>query len=51
MLVFLLSAMSMVVNAETKKINIGDFWYNLDTETKTAEVIQYNGSATDVTIP
>lgn len=47
MLVAMFAAMSMVVNAET----IGDFGFNLDPATKTAELTEYFGSATEVVIP
>ena len=47
MLIALFAAMSMTMNAET----IGDFDYNLNPVTKTAQVKKYKGSATYVVIP
>ena len=53
MLVSLLAAMSMAINAEHIKYTPedDDFWYYLDTETKTASLSSYRGSAIDVAIP
>ena len=47
MLVSLLAAMSMVLKAET----IGDFEFGLNYDNKTATLIFYNGSSTEVVIP
>ena len=51
MLVSLFAIMSMVVSADILEYSTGDgFRYKLDTETKTAELAKYNGSATEVSI-
>ena len=53
MLVSLFAIMSMAVSAGIGiiKYRTGDgFWYRLDTEAKTAELVYYNGSATAVSI-
>lgn len=52
MLVSLLAALSMAMNAEVIEYNTDDgFLYKLDTETKNAELTKYSGSAIDVVIP
>ena len=51
MLISLFAVMGMAMNAETIKYTDGDFKYSLDTETKTAALSKYSGSATEVTIP
>ena len=51
MTISLLTAMSMAMNAETIEYTDGDFKYSLETETKTAALSKYSGSATEVTIP
>ena len=51
MLVSLFAIMSMAVNADIVEYSTSDgFKYKLDTETKTAELAKYNGSATAVSI-
>ena len=51
MLVSLFAIMSMAVSARIIEYSTGDgFKYNLDTEAKTAELADYNGSATEVSI-
>ena len=51
MLVSLFAIMSMAVSARIIEYSTGDgFKYKLDTETKTAELAKYNGSATAVSI-
>ena len=51
MLVSLFAIMSMAVNADIVEYSTSDgFKYKLDTETKTAELADYNGSATEVSI-
>ena len=51
MTISLLTAMSMAVNAGIIVYTDGDFKYSLETETKTAALSKYSGSATEVTIP
>ena len=51
MLISIFAAMGMAMNAEIIDYTDGDFWYCLETETKTAELAWYSGSATEVTIP
>ena len=52
MLISLFAAMSMVMNAATVEYKTDDgFRYKLDTETKTAVLSKYSGSATEVVIP
>lgn len=52
MLIALLAAMSMTMNAEIIKYSSDDgFKYKLDTEAKTAELAEYSGSATEVIVP
>ena len=51
MLISLFAAMGLAMNAETIKYTDGDFKYSLETETKTAELSKYSGTATEVTIP
>lgn len=52
MLVSLLAAMSMVVNAEVIEYSTDEgFTYKLSTETMNAELAKYCGSAADVVIP
>ena len=43
--------MSMAVNAEVIEYEDDNFYYDLDTEAKTAELARYKGSATEVSIP
>ena len=51
MLVSLFAIMSMAVSANILEYSTYDgFKYKLDTESKTAELAKYNGSATEVTI-
>ena len=50
MLISLFAAMSMVMNAKEYSTYDG-FKYDLNTITKTAELMKYSGSATEVTIP
>ena len=51
MLVSLFAIMSMAVSARIIEYSTGDgFKYNLDTEAKTAELAEYDGSATEVSI-
>ena len=51
MLVSLFAIMSMAVSADIVEYSTSDgFKYKLDTETKTAELVYYNGSATAVSI-
>ena len=51
MLISLFAAMSMAVSADILEYSTYDgFKYKLDTESKTAELAKYNGSATEVTI-
>ena len=51
MLVSLFAIMSMAVSADIIEYSTGDgFKYRLDTEAKTAELADYNGSATEVSI-
>ena len=49
-LVSLFAAMSLAMNAEIIYTN-GIFKYKLDTETKTAELLKYDGSEKEVVIP
>ena len=51
MLISLFAAMGMAMNAEVIEYTDGDFKYSLETETKTAALSKYSGSATEVTIP
>ena len=52
MLISLFAVMSMVMNAETVSYKTDDgFKYKLDTETKTAVLSKYSGSATEVVVP
>ena len=51
MTISLLTAMSMAMNAGIIVYTDGDFKYSLETETKTAALSKYSGSATEVTIP
>ena len=52
MLISLFAAMGLAMNAETIEYTTDDgFEYKLDTETKTAELARYSGSANEVTIP
>ena len=51
MLVSLFAIMSMAVSARIIEYSTGDgFKYELDTEAKTAELAEYDGSATEVSI-
>ena len=51
MLVSLFAIMSMAVSADIIEYSPGDgFKYKLDTEAKTAELAEYDGSATEVSI-
>ena len=50
MLVSLFAIMSMAVSAGIIEYSTDGFKYKLDTEAKTAELAQYNGSATEVSI-
>lgn len=52
MLIALFAAMSMTLNAEVIEYTSDDgFKYNLDTETNTAELASYSGTATEVIVP
>ena len=51
MLVSLFAAMGLAMNAGIIVYTDGPFKYSLDTETKTAALSKYSGSATKVTIP
>lgn len=51
MLIFLFAAMGMAMNAEIIEYTDGDFKYNLDAESETAELSKYRGTAKYVSIP